>query len=158
MSEGQCYAHAHERIHAETAIRGTHRGRTFRIICTVNENAEPIWLVFGVEGLGLLRFDAGWPLAAVENEVWRRIDALTPDPAHTPAVRRVVVWETGPWRFDDIDDAYCHAARDIIGRAWVRHTHVHEHSSDEWWELWPEERVAKVAQWLRHRDEKAGHR
>ncbi len=76
-----CWAHAHERTHAEVASRGVSHGHRYSIVCTADDGARPIWLAV-VKGIGMPRFDATWPLAAVEHEVLRFIaDAVEPPPA-----------------------------------------------------------------------------
>lgn len=81
----------------------------------------------------------------------------TLDPAHVPAVRRVVAWQTFKGdRHDCAVDAYLDAAWRLVSRA--RLSRGYEHGLGEWWEHWPEGRIQRLATWLRHRDEKAGWR
>ncbi len=159
----QCYAHAHERLYAETARSGTHRGADYHIVYTAGETAQPIWLAFGVKGLGLLRWDGAWPLAAVEEALRRSIESL-PNPNYTPAVRRVVAWEvtdTGDMHRDK-RTAYRLAAhnrmtsgRESGRRAWRRFCeHPLGHKRERRKKLLRD----RYAMMLHHWDEKAGHR
>ena len=96
---------------------------------------------------------AGWPSEA-------RLACRTPDPTHTPAVRRVVAWEvvtTGrllPESFASL--AYEQAAGDIVDRAFRRGPY--KHGRDNWSLHWPWGRIRELAAYLRRRDEEAGYR
>ena len=82
----------------------------------------------------------------------------TPDPTHTPAVRRVVASEVvASGAVMPRAQAYESAAYALLRRAWERRpTTALTH---EWiWEHWPGGRIKRLAAWLRHRDEEAGYR
>ena len=77
-------------------------------------------------------------------------------PAHTPAVRRVVAWDGGFGLTSERLSAYQDAANSLVKQAWERRWDVQRLGFYDWRRThWPEERIAKLAAWLRRRDEKA---
>ena len=84
-----------------------------------------------------------------------------PDPAHTPAVRRVVAYDGGDGLVEDIDVAYLDRAIAIM----CDHSESSRRMHRRMWHMSNAECDAataliqdRLASYLRHRDEKAGHR
>ncbi len=87
--------------------------------------------------------------------------ARTPDPDHVPAVRRVVAWMPQPPYEDETPclerhEAYAEAADALLMLAWE--SCRFDIGEGDWWNLWHPQRRHDLAQWLRRRDEEAGHR
>lgn len=124
---------------------------------------RPIWLD-GPDSEAARAARGGFPHMTPEQEIavwqeWARANSIglpESDPAHTPAVRQVVAWETLGALFDSPDDAYLEKAEAMVADAWSPLRR--EKTWGEWREHWPGSRVERLAAYLRHRDEKEGHR